>query len=145
MSATDRMRFGIEEAIWLTTSFSALHRCAFDSSLFAQRYPPPLDFVAFSRAIQELGLELQHSTRSLGGVLAWQLPVALLLEHEPSTDAPPSGASDILPTASSPAQRHSDYGLLSEYLEAGFATGQLANTYNIRASTRRNWKGNGQC
>jgi hypothetical protein len=86
------MRFGIEEAIWLTASFSALHRCAFDSSLFAQRYPPPLDFVAFSRAMQELGLELQHSTRSLGGVLAWQLPVALLLEHEPSTGGPSPGA-----------------------------------------------------
>jgi subfamily B ATP-binding cassette protein HlyB/CyaB len=94
-TGTDRMRFGLEEAIWLASSFSALHRCAFDSALFAQRYAPPLDFAALSQAVQELGFDLRHSARSLHGALAWHLPVALLLECESSTEAPPSGGSAV--------------------------------------------------
>src|SRR3569833_1608890 len=35
------VRLGLDEAMWIASSFSALHRCAVDSSLFAQRYPCP--------------------------------------------------------------------------------------------------------
>jgi len=91
------MRLGLDEAIWIASSFSAIHRCAFDSSLFAQRYPPPLDYTAFSRALDDLGFELQHSRRGIRSVLAWQLPVAVLLARRSPLNAS-SGADELSET-----------------------------------------------
>jgi ATP-binding cassette, subfamily B, bacterial HlyB/CyaB len=73
----------LEDALWLVSSFSALHRAAFNPSLFAQRYPAPVSVAALAQAADELDLQLDHSSRGLEAVLAWRLPLAVLLSAEP--------------------------------------------------------------
>jgi subfamily B ATP-binding cassette protein HlyB/CyaB len=68
-----------DSACWLISSFSTLHRIAFDPALFAQRYPPPVDCLALIQAADELGFYFESKTASLEGALAWRLPIAILV------------------------------------------------------------------
>jgi subfamily B ATP-binding cassette protein HlyB/CyaB len=80
-------KFTLADAIWLISSFSSLHRVAFDPALFAQRYPPPLARASLSQAADELGLELESSQRGLSSALSWRLPVALLMSKTNASDS----------------------------------------------------------
>lgn len=66
----------LDAALWLLSSFCALHRKPFDANLFARQYPPPVVQESFSKAAEELGLKcrwLAASTRTFERV---QLPAA---------------------------------------------------------------------
>ncbi len=78
----------MDEGLWLLASFCALHRAVFDATLFAQRYPAPLDAGRLAAAAAELDLNVEQRAGSLDAVLAWRLPVAIQLRARPgSADA----------------------------------------------------------
>ena len=70
-----------EQAIWLVSSFAAVHKQAFDAALFAQQCPAPIARESFNSAIGEVGLEYSWSTDSLESVLALRLPVAIVVDR----------------------------------------------------------------
>jgi hypothetical protein len=69
-----------EQAIWLVSSFAAVHKQAFDVALFAQQCPAPIAEESFNSAIHELGLEFWWSRHGLQRVLASRLPVAIVVD-----------------------------------------------------------------
>lgn len=92
-TSSGQRSYGLEEAQWLVSSFCSLHHVAFDRSLFAQRYPPPLPEASLAQAADELGLRLQRLAGGPEGILSRQLPVALLLSRPPSDQGVPPGSS----------------------------------------------------
>jgi len=70
---------GLEDGLWIFSSFCALHRTAFDPALFAQRYPAPIAAQSLEQAADELGLHLEHRAIGLDAALAWRLPLAVAL------------------------------------------------------------------
>jgi len=91
---------GLEDGLWLFSSFCALHRTAFDPALFAQRFPAPIAAQSLAQAAEELGLRLEQRRVGLDAALAWRLPLAVALRpaERPETDA---GMADL---ASTPVQ-----------------------------------------
>ncbi len=83
----------LEDGLWLFSSFCALHRTAFDQSLFAQRFPAPISEQALVQAANELGLVLERRTVGLDAALAWRLPLALTLRPATGTGAVGGAAS----------------------------------------------------
>jgi subfamily B ATP-binding cassette protein HlyB/CyaB len=75
--ARARQHFRSQDAIWIASSFCAIHRVAFDPALFTQRYPGAIDARALAQAADELGLAFEERTCSLQAALAWRLPVAI--------------------------------------------------------------------
>jgi subfamily B ATP-binding cassette protein HlyB/CyaB len=73
----------LDEALWLVSSFSALHRRAFNAALFAQRYPPPISKQDLQQAADELGLTAETRHCSLQAALSWRLPIAVRLRASP--------------------------------------------------------------
>src|SRR5689334_19927441 len=71
----------LDEVLWLVSSFAAIHRVAFDPSLFAQRCPPPIARESFEQALAELGFASAWSTAGLRTVLSRRLPVAVSLRE----------------------------------------------------------------
>ena len=80
---------GLEDGLWLFSSFCALHRTAFDPALFAQRFPAPIAAQSLAQAAEELGLRLEQRRVGLDAALAWRLPLAVVLRpaERPGTDA----------------------------------------------------------
>ncbi|MEP7311819.1 MAG: peptidase domain-containing ABC transporter [Pseudomonadota bacterium] len=70
----------LKDAAWLLSSFCAIHRQTFDASLFAQRYPGDVGLESLNAAADELGLRLATVTKRLETALAWQMPLAVLLQ-----------------------------------------------------------------
>lgn len=77
--AVNRDAWRPDEAVWLFSSFSALHRVVFDAALFAQRFPPPLCQLALSQAANELNFAFEQRHCGLEAALSWRLPVAVQL------------------------------------------------------------------
>ncbi|MBS0419790.1 MAG: peptidase domain-containing ABC transporter [Proteobacteria bacterium] len=84
----------LEEALWLVSSFSALHRRAFNAALFAQRYPPPISDHSLQQAADELGLIAETRRCSLKAALSWRLPVAVRLRASDESPANTSADKD---------------------------------------------------
>jgi len=92
--------YGLDEALWLFSSFCMLHRVSFDAALFARQYPPPIDAACLQRAADELNLGAEHRNCSLDAAMDWQLPVAVRLCAAARADSPASAsgaASDAPP------------------------------------------------
>lgn len=70
---------GLDDGLWLFSSFCTLHRTAFDPALFAQRFPAPIAVQSLAQAADELGLRLEHRRVGLDAALAWRLPLAVAL------------------------------------------------------------------
>jgi subfamily B ATP-binding cassette protein HlyB/CyaB len=68
------------------SSFCALHRVAFDPTLFGQRYPAPVDLTALEHAAEELGLQCELRCCSLASALSWRLPLMVRVRRD--SDAP---------------------------------------------------------
>jgi len=98
--AQSELVVGLEDGLWLFSSFCALHRTAFDPALFAQRFPAPIAAQSLAQAAEELGLRLEQRRVGLDAALAWRLPLAVALRpaERPETDA---GMADL---ASTPVQ-----------------------------------------
>jgi ATP-binding cassette, subfamily B, bacterial HlyB/CyaB len=79
--------FTQEQALWLLSSGCALHRLAFDSSLFVQRYPGEHTVATLAKAAEELGLDVQIRALGFAQALAWHLPVVVLLNDASDASA----------------------------------------------------------
>jgi hypothetical protein len=89
--------FSLEETLWLTSSFCALHRTAFDPALFAQRYPAPISQDSLEQASEDLGLCFEHRACALEAALAWRLPLAVRIRAADNVRTP--SAETELPDA----------------------------------------------
>jgi subfamily B ATP-binding cassette protein HlyB/CyaB len=69
-----------EQALWLLGSGCALHRLAFDASLFLQRYPGEQTLSTLAKAAEELGLDLKVRAIGFAQALAWHLPLVVWLK-----------------------------------------------------------------
>jgi len=90
---------GLEEGLWLLSSFCTLHRTAFDPGLFAQRFPAPITLQSLGQAGGELGLTIESRHGRLDAVLAWRLPIAVELRSAESTVAKSDGVAGVPQTA----------------------------------------------
>jgi subfamily B ATP-binding cassette protein HlyB/CyaB len=88
---------GLEESLWLLSSFCALHRMVFDPKLFAERYPAPVTPDALAQASQELGLRVERRAGGLASVMTWRLPIAVALQPQ---ESPADSAEDSAGTSS---------------------------------------------
>jgi subfamily B ATP-binding cassette protein HlyB/CyaB len=88
-SGHEERTFTLDEALWLVSSFAALHRRSFDAALFAHRYPAPIDNLSLQQAAEELGLTAETRQCSLNTALSWRLPIAVRLRginHQATKD-----------------------------------------------------------
>jgi len=90
----------LDEALWLVSSFSALHRRAFNAALFAQRYPPPISNHSLQQAADELGLTAETRHCSLKAAVSWRLPIAVRLAAEAANTSGSTATADDVEAAS---------------------------------------------